>query len=420
MARQWIKNWDQIARSPARQDILKIAEVGLRAVDTSEAIKNNIGLDGDILSVKGQTFDLKQFDSLKIVALGKASAEAAAALEEILGSRISQGVSLGITVSPSCQIIKNYKGSHPHPSSLNVEASGEIKKLAESASENDLVLVVVSGGGSALLCWPQSECDQGQELYNKFLTGGGTIDELNTVRKHISLLKGGGLAKALYPATVISLILSDIPGDKYELVASGPTFFDESTVEDAKKIITKYGLGDFELIETPKEKKYFEKVSNIPFISNTLALNAMAKEAAAQGFKPLIISSEMYDPQDKAIEKIFEAAGKKTAILAGGETALKITRSGGTGGRNMNLSMYAIKHLQEGDVFLSLASDGMDNSDSAGALVDMETKEKSSNLNFNDYQKRFDCYTFFEKTHDLLFTGPTGANVSDLMILLRS
>ena len=415
----WIKNWEEIARNPERQDALKIAEAGLNAINTRSAIKNTVVLNDDVLTVHQTKINLADYESIKVIAIGKASAAASEALEEILNEKITAGVSLGITVSEKCRIIKNFKGTHPHPSTQNIKASKEIAEIAQNSSDKDLAIVIVSGGGSALLSWPESECDQGKKLYDNFLSAGATIQELNVARKHLSLLKGGGLAKLLYPSTVISLILSDIPGDEYEHVASGPTYLDSSTIHDAQKIIEKYGLGDFDLLETPKEQKYFEKVLNIPLVSNRLALEAMTQEAQNLGYNPLLLTSKMYDSQTDAIQQIFEYAKPRTVVLAGGATSLKITRSGGTGGRNMNLAMQAVTKLSESDTFVSLASDGLDNSDSAGAIVDFETLQHPETTKIQEYIEKFDCYTFLQKTNDLIFTGPTEANVSDLMFLLR-
>ena len=318
--------------------------------------------------------------------------------------------------------IETFIGTHPRPSKINLEAGEKIYKIVKDSDEEDLIIVLVSGGGSALLCNTEDECEQGIKLYDSFLKSGKTITEINTVRKHLSLLKGGGLAKIAYPATVIGLILSDIPGGNFENVASGPTYKDITTIADAEKIITENNLGEFTLIETPKEDKYFEKVHNFMLVSNKIAIDAMAKKARELNLSAKIISTELYDEVDVVIKKIFSASTDNSVVLAAGEPRIEIKDKNGKGGRNLHMGLVAIKNkmISQDSVFISFASDGMDNSDVAGAVVDKSTIEKADKLllNVDDYLSRFDSYSFFEKTGDMIKTGPTGANVSDLMILL--
>ena len=255
---------------------------------------------------------------------------------------------------------------------------------------------------------------------------GKTINKINIVRKHLSILKGGGLAKIAYPATIIGLIFSDIPGDDFENVASGPTYKDKTTICDAQKIITENNLGEFNLIETPKEDKYFDKVYNFVLVSNKTAVDAMAKKAREFNLGVNIVSTALYDKADAAIKKIFSIEKENSVTLAAGEPSISVPKNEGRGGRNLHMGLEAIKNKLidsknfQNSVFISLASDGMDNSDVAGAIVDENTlkKVKELGLDVNDYFNRFDSYSFFQKTGDMIITGPTGANVSDLMILL--
>ena len=240
------------------------------------------------------------------------------------------------------------------------------------------------------------------------------------------MFKGGGLAKIAYPATVIGLIFSDVPGDIFVNVASGPTYKDETTIADAQKSITENNLGEFSLIETPKEDKYFKKVHNFVLVSNETAVEAMAKKAQALNFSVNILSTDLYDEVDVALGKIFSvdcfSKREDYVVLAAGEPRVTVPKNAGKGGRNLHMGLDAIrlKLVQDGSVFISYASDGADNSDAAGAVVDKNTIEKVEKLGLdvNDYSTRFDSYNFFEKTGDIIFTGPTDANVSDLMILL--
>ena len=415
-----IKNYSQIATTPLRKKLLAIDEAGLAAIETRAAILQNVKVDNNRLIIKDQEYDLSLYKTLKVIGFGKASCKAAEALEEVLGTLIQTGIAIGIGPT-ACELIKTYQGTHPQPSYENVAISEQILEICKNATAEDLVIVVVSGGGSALLCWPKTECDQSQILYHQFLKTGGTIKEMNTIRKHISLLKGGGLAKFLYPATVASLIFSDIPGDDFKMIASGPTYFDETTVSDAEQILTKYNLTKFDLVETPKDRKYFEKITNIPLVTNSLALQAMAQKARDLGLTPQIASGEIYDEAPKLLALMREKLQSKTAVLAGGEPKMKVSKGNGSGGRNLYVGLHALATLSDQECFLALASDGLDNSDAAGAIVDAQTLQKAHALGVDvaDAIEEFDGYGLFKKLDELIFTGPTEANVSDLFILLK-
>lgn len=419
MPRIAIKNLAELSKTSGRTTALAIAEAGLNAIDTERAIQSSVILsdDGKILKIKDLTLDLTKFNSIRIVGFGKAACEAAGALVEVLQGKVKNGVVIDVK-DMKCENVSNFVGTHPEPSQQNVLASERIVKLAKELSSDDLVLVVVSGGGSSLLCWPASECDQGQKIYADFLNVGGDIEEMNMVRKHLSALKGGGLAKLLYPATVVGLVFCDVPGDHVEAVASGPTFKDTSTIADAQAILDKYHLTGFELTETPKEDMFFEKVHNILLVSNGAALHAMAEEAQRQGYKATIVSAEIYSDADATIKSLKLSAGEHGVALGGGEIKLLVSGHHGSGGRCSYLSLAALPYVGENDIFISIASDGIDNSDSAGAIADKESAKSAAmlGLSIDEYKNNFDSYAFFKQTGDLLFTGPTGANVSDLML----
>jgi glycerate-2-kinase len=425
MQKNLIKNFDELATSPNRKAVLEIMEAGILAINTEEVISRAVYLDGDILSIQGKRFDLSLFEKIKVVGFGKSSPEAALALEKILGPRINAGVVVGVS-KVECKYIETFIGTHPKPSPENVVAGEKIFEVIKDSSERDLVIVLVSGGGSALLCSNEEEYLQGSKLYDAFLGAGKTINEINTVRKHLSLFKGGGLAKIAYPATMVGLIFSDVPGDVFKDVASGPTYKDNTTVGDAERIIKENNLGDFTLIETPKEDRYFEKVQNFVLVSNKIAVEAMAQKAKELNLKINVISTDLYDEVESALGKIFykkDDTEKEFVNLAAGEPRITVPKDGGQGGRNLHMGLSVIKekYIDENDVFISFASDGMDNSDAAGAIVDISTMKKAEELGLKaeDYLNRFDSYNFFQKTGDLIITGKTGANVSDLMILLN-
>lgn len=417
----WIKNFDELSTTENRKLTLQIAESGFDAISAEKVISNSVKLEGNFLKVAGESFDLSKFKKIKVVGFGKVSIEAAGVLEKILGSKITEGAVVGLQKA-SLKYIETFIGTHPKPSEANIEAGKRIYEIIKNSSKEDLVITLVSGGGSVLLCYGESECEQETKLYDAFLKSGKTIAEMNTVRKHLSFLKGGGLAKAAYPATIIGLIFSDIPGDDFANVASGPTYKDETAVSDAEKIVAENNLGEFDLIETPKDNKYFDGVHNFVLVSNKTALEAMAKRARELSFEVKIISSNLYDKIGEAVKKIFSEKRNNLAILAAGEPSVVIPKNAGRGGRNLHMGLFAIKEklIDENSVFVSFASDGMDNSDAVGAIVDAVTLEKvkKSDLDTANYFNRFDSYSFFQKTGDLIMTGSTGANVSDLMILL--
>lgn len=421
MTEHRIKNFDELATTENRKLALQIAEAGLNAIDTADVMVNSIEASGNILKIKGTEFDLSKFKRIKVVGFGKASCEAAGALDKILGNKISEGVVIGLTKF-TCDFIETFAGTHPRPSEANIEAGKKIYDIADQSNKDDLIIAIVSGGGSALLCYPESECTQGRKLYDVFLKCGQTITEINTVRKHLSLLKGGGLAKAAYPATVIGLIFSDVPGDRFADVASGPTYKDETTMHDAEMIIHEHNLGEFDLIETPKDDKYFEKVHNFVLVSNKTAVEAMAKKSRELGFKTNVVSTKLYDEVEGALHKIFNEESDNTVVLAAGEPKLEVTKKGGSGGRNLYMSLEEIKlkMVDNNSVFIALASDGMDNSDAAGAIVDKNTLKdvEKTNINIDESLANFDAYPVFQKSGDMILTGATGANVSDLFILL--
>ncbi len=417
---RWIKNWKELSITNNRKLAMQIAEAGLDAIHTKQVILNSVKLEGNELRIQDKVFDLSKFKRIKVVGFGKASCDAAQALEEVLGSKIAEGAVIGLH-KKTCEFIETFEGTHPRPSLQNLEVGKRIREISEDMKEEDLAIVLVSGGGSALLCFPKAECEQGTMLYDASVKSGIPITELNTIRKHISALKGGGLAKLLYPATVVSIIFSDVPGDNYAEVASGPTYKDDTTVDDAEKIIKNHNLGNFKLTETPKDDKYFEKVHNVVLVSNKIAVDAMSEKAKELGFSVNVLSYDIYDSINSVAEKFNSQSEENTAVLGAGEPMMKIKKAGGSGGRNLFLGMTAIGKIPKDSVFISLASDGLDNSDAAGAIIDAAVSDKISvsGIDMKSYLENYDAYAFFQKLGDgILMTGPTGANVSDLMLLI--
>ena len=267
-----IENFDQLATTPARRALLTIAEAGLQSIDTGAVMRDALQYQDDTLVVAGETIDLKKIDRLIFIAVGKCAADAAMETEKILGSHITRGVVLDVKKCPNVKYLQTFCGTHPLPSDENLVATEAVIAALRELTERDLVLFVISGGGSTLLFLPQNRNDREEiSIFNALTDAGATIEELNTVRKHLSLARGGWLAEYAYPARVISLIFSDVPGDDTSFVASGPTTKDNTTVKDAENILAKFDIlrtckiEKCDLVRNPKGRKVFytrEECSN--------------------------------------------------------------------------------------------------------------------------------------------------------------
>lgn len=419
--KQWIHNTGSLATTPERRDALAIAEAAYNAIDTETVIRANLSLSGTTLAVGGKTYNLAAYDRIRVFGIGKASCKATGVIDSLLEGHITDGLAIDVRTG-SCGIVETVQGTHPRPTPGNVTASERIVNMAQESTERDLVIVVVSGGGSALLCYPAQECDQAARLYDELLRVGATIEEMNTVRKHISGVKGGSLAALFAPADVIGLIFCDIAGDHFEDIASGPTYLDRTTVADAQAILEKYNLSGYVLNETPKDPALFARVHNVPMVSNGVATEAMVKEAERLGYKAVCVGRDFFDAPRALVERMMKEHGEKTAIIAAGEPSLTVTKKGGKGGRCQYVALEALSLLGENDTFLAFASDGTDNSDSAGAFADRKVVEKARErgVSIEEHLASFDTYGFFEATEDMPFTGVTDANVSDLFVLISS
>jgi glycerate-2-kinase len=417
----YISNFEELATTPLRRDALTIVESAYEAIDTRAVITKHCRLDGEFLSVEGHSYNIRQFEHVYLLGIGKASSTAIATLEDVLGDIVSEGVV--IDKSPvACRIAEVYKGDHPLPTVHNVEISEKIADLANKATEKDLVIVVVSGGGSSLLCYPLSECEQGNKLYETFLSTGGSISELNTLRKHISSLKGGGLAKLLYPATVVSLIFSDVPGDSYENVASGPTYKDISTEHDAIQLLSKYGIQNtFMFNETPKEDMYFEKVTNIRLVSNVHAVQGMETCARSLGYDVVLQSTEEYREASVVLADMKQALHAKTVVIVAGEPSVVVDHPGDKSGRNEYAGGKALSIIEDNEVCIPFATDGIDNkSDAAGVIIDTQVLRlaEEKGINITEYLNQGKHDELCKLLGIQIITGPTGSNVSDCLIYI--
>ncbi|MGB2844649.1 MAG: glycerate kinase [Candidatus Aminicenantaceae bacterium] len=440
-------------------DLLKSAEkiykAALAEVEPENLIKKSVLIDKEKLIVQDRSFDLGSFKNIFLVSIGKAAPFMAKSLMEIIGTRVKEGIAVCRPQVPiSIEKISCLPASHPLPDEKSLKAARSILKLAEGIGENDLLFVLISGGGSAQICFPAEgiSLDEKRLVTDMLLKAGANITELNTVRKHLSRIKGGRLAKAAFPGTVVSLVISDVIHNDLESIASGPVYWDSSTYYDAFQVLKKYEMWDkapvsvqevikkgmeYKVEETvKKEDPVFKRVHNFIIGDNLKALRAAKNEAEKLGFKTLILtSSDQGEAKDAAknyvslLENLVQAKKEDSrylCLLTGGE--LTVTVEGdGLGGRNQEfvLAVFAeIKNRLEGVVdwlVLSLGSDGIDGpTDAAGALVRPSTFKKARDLSLNprEYLDNNDSYNFFKQIGDLIVTGPTRTNVMDLRLFL--
>jgi len=424
-----IKNFKKLAVSEGRKKLLKIVEAGLEAIDTKKAISNAVKIEKGKLLIYNHAFSLKNAEKIVVVGIGKCSLEAGAVLEKKLGKRLAGGIVLDVHEG-ELKKIRTYTGDHPLMSPRNIDATKKIIELLSGLTERDLVIFVISGGGSALLCQPKNfTCVEESLVVDALIHAGAEIHEMNTVRKHLSLARGGFLAKYAYPARVVSLIFSDVVGNDLEFIASGPTVKDTTTLEQARAVLEKYCISEkcrfnaLKLIETPKDSKYFERVKNILFVSNQTALDAMSERSLDLGYMPRICKNNLSGEARVVAKEILDELSKEvpgTVLLYGGETTVKI-KGRGKGGRNQEMSLSGLRYIKDHQILISVASDGRDNSENAGGVCDIITKEKAKkhNLDIEKYLKDNNSYEFFAKTGDFLKTGDTGSNVADVIIAIN-
>ena len=434
-----------------RQDAAEIFYAGLRAVDPGDAIQRHVQREGEILHVGSQTYDLDSFRHIYVVGGGKAGAAMASAIEDLLGARITQGwVNVKYEHLAPTRTVHIHEAGHPVPDEAGVQGTQEIVRLLEAATARDLVICVISGGGSALLPAPVAgiTLPQKQAVTKLLLNCGATIHEINTIRKHISAVKGGQLARAASPATVVTLILSDVIGDPLDTIASGPTVPDSQTFTDCLDILKKYDIeaqlpapvlrrlqegAQGTVADTPKAgDPIFTNVQNLIIASNAQAAKAAAEKANALHYSTMLLST-FVEGETREVAKVHAAILKEilhsghplpapACIISGGETTVSI-QGDGLGGRNQEFVLAAAREIDDlhNVVILSAGTDGTDGpTDAAGAIADGETVQRARKQALDPlaFLKNNDSYHFFEALGDLMKTGPTNTNVMDLRILL--
>ncbi len=416
-----IKNFDSLATNPLRNKALLIADAGIEAILPENALKQSVSFDGSTFTAGKEKFDISKFRNIYVVGIGKASFQAAKYIEGILGKRIVEGAIIDVAVG-KLKYIRSHEGTHPFPTEKNIEATKDIVSILNKAEKDDLVIAIISGGGSSLLCLPNKlVCADLQRITDILFKRGANIKEMNTVRKHISQIHGGNMAKLAYPATVVGLIFSDIPFSDLSFVASGPTYLDKTSKEDAARVAKKYKLGKLPLCETPKSDRYFKKVKNVLVLSNKVALKAMRVKAKELGFEPIVCGSCLKGEARKLGKTLLGKAKKGQAFLSGGETTVVIKKKG-KGGRNLELVLGALPYLKKGEVIISVSSDGKDHiKEAAGAIGDMQLVDlmKKAGYDSEFYLDENRSFEFFTDLQGVIVTNQTGSNVSDLMIVVK-
>jgi glycerate 2-kinase len=431
-----------------RQVLDRILAAALAAVEPGRAVRNVVSLQNGLLHVGERSYRVADYRRALIVGAGKASAPMAAALENVLGDAlpIEGSVTVRYGHAAPTRRVRIREAGHPMPDQAGVDATAEIVRLLKDASERDLVLCVISGGGSALLTLPAEglSLDDLRQTTDALLRSGATITDFNIVRKHLDQVKGGGLARRAAPASLITLVLSDVVGNPLDAIASGPTVPDTSTWADARAVFDRFALWDqapdvvaarmrAELPDTPKpDDAVFTGSQTVVVGSNLLACQAAAAEATAGGFSSLVLTTFVEGEAREAgrvlaafLREVDASAyplARPCCLVAGGETTVTI-RGKGKGGRNQELALSAAFALRGvPDILLaSIGTDGNDGpTDAAGAWVDGSTLSRAAEVGLDAEQalRDNDSYTFFSALGQLVKTGPTNTNVNDLYVLL--
>jgi len=434
------------------RDVLHAMNAALAAADPARIIREHLKLIGSVLHVDKLQYSLKDYRRIFVIGGGKASGYMAEEIEKLLGNWITRGLVIipdYLRPTPRTRRIGYHPATHPIPTRKGVEGVLAMLRMVDDISRDDLVIVLVSGGGSALMPLPVEgiKLDDEAMVTSLLLRSGAGIEEINTVRKHLSQVKGGRLAERLYPATVLTLIISDVVGDKVDAVASGPTTPDPSTYRDVELVLKKYDLWfqipknvrriitrglSGSIPETPKQKdKVFRCAQNVIVGNNRASCFAAASAMTKAGYRTQVLSIQITGEAREA-GRIFGSIARDirenslpfappAALIAGGETTVTV-RGNGKGGRNQELALAAAVRISgsEGVVVGSFATDGIEGrTNAAGALADGSTIRRSLRLRMDpeEYLRNNDSYQYFSKLKDLVITGPTGTNVNDIAIL---
>lgn len=434
----------------SKETILNIFLEGISSVKPKNLFQNKLKWDNTILAVCDKIYDLSKYANIYVIGAGKASAYMALEVENILGEFISDGHII-TKYNHGChlQYITITEAAHPIPDENGLAGTQKIIDIAQKANENDLVICLISGGASALMIDTPSDLslDDLRVVNELLINSGATITEINTVRKHLSEVKGGQLANLIYPASCLSLILSDVVGDPVDVIASGPTAPDSSDFNEATRILKHYGLykqipesvkhhlllGMADVIrDTPDEfHPCFKNTHNHLIGNNLVALESATIYAKSLGFDTHIITDSLEQDYKAVADFIVETIGqyvenrknsKPICLLFGGEPTVKINGKG-LGGRNQHLALYLATKISDTQnvIILCAGSDGTDGpTDVAGAIIDSSTCNNAAlqRVDIKGFLDNFDSFHFFEKVGGHVYTGPTQTNVMDIIVVL--
>ena len=438
---QIIKNGKTPELKKTRKDVLDILDSVLDAVDPYKAVKSRF--NSDKIVFEEDSIDISDFDNVYLVGFGKASVGMAQAVCDSVD--VKEGVV--VTNDPNSQVkndnVATIVGGHPLPDQGSIDGSEKILSVVEKCKDCDVLIVLISGGGSALLSKPRVCLEDLQSVTSLLLKCGADINEINTIRKHLSLVKGGQLAAASN-GLVISFIISDIIGDPMSFIASGPTYPDSTSFADAKRVLEKYDLwekiplsvkkviddGVKGIIpDTPDDDVVFKNVFNFIVANNGIACKAAKRKARNLGYTTMLLTTSLDgEAKEKGrflIDKVlnYMSSERKLVFISGGETTVTI-HGDGKGGRNQEMILGSVRELFEKDVvFASFATDGVDGmSDAAGAIADgfTLTRAQIKSLDPDVFLRDNNSYEFFKNLDDLFMTGPTGTNVMDVQIVIRT
>jgi hydroxypyruvate reductase len=423
-----IKNKKQLLfLYPHTKTLLDLADEALLFLQPKNLIAQHVKLKGDKLIIDNKIFNLKKYKNIFIIGAGKATYQMAVAIDKILKKKINAGyINVPQAYTKKIGKIIVNQARHPLPNINGARGAKKILSLAEQAQREDLVICLMSGGGSALLPLPVPSLSLNEKinLTNKLLKCSANIKEINTIRKHISAIKGGRLAQAAMPATMVSLYISDVVGDNLNIIASGPTVPDTSTSKDALGILKKYKIENLRIKniirnnESPK-KLDKNKVFNFIIGNNEQAIKHLIKIAKKKKYKVNFLTTKLQGEARIIAKQLTKKANKmknKTILIAGGETTVKV-KGCGYGGRNQELVLAAGQYLDKHLSILSLATDGVDGITPypvAGAVLTGKQNNIKKYLNNND------SFTYLQKIHSLLKTGLTGTNVGDIIMFVKN
>jgi len=423
-----------------REDVLDILTSALNSIDPYKAVKSMFY--GKKIKVDGKSIDTDNFENIYVVGFGKASVGMIQAICDSINVKKGAIITNDSNKKVESDCINSFVGSHPIPDQNSIDSTDRLIDFIKMCGNADLLIVLISGGGSALLCKPRVSLKDLQYTTDLLLRSGAEINEINTIRKHLSFVKGGQLAKYVKCMTV-SLIISDIVGDPIEFISSGPTYPDSTTYFDAKVIFKKYKLWQKlpsdvkqtindgikgKIVETArKNDPVFNNLFNFIVANNTIACRAAENKAKKLGYLTKLLTTSITGEAREIgfylVDKVknYDKKSGKHVFISGGETTVTI-KGNGRGGRNQEMVLSGVESIAgENIVFASFATDGIDGkSDAAGAIADdfTLTRAYKKDINPTEFLKNNDSYEFFNKLDDLLITGPTGTNVMDIQILV--